>query len=186
MSTGQVGRRIRSNSATNKNIRVTGVDDLFKKIDKLARWSIKDSEKLRAVGHRVGNVYAGYLGSNVKDYGKNIFVTRSRKDGSKQTTVVSNGQLRRSAGTWLADRHQNTVLSGPRTNAIGRRKTRGNADGWFAHIVEKGDFGPRFGGKHRTQNTGVFSRGIKATQGRSEKLQTILLRQQFKKYTRKL
>jgi hypothetical protein len=75
-------------------------------------------------------------------------------------------------------------MGGPRTNSIGRRKTRKNADGFYAHIVEKGDFGPRFGGKHRTQNTGVFSRGLKATRSRSEKLQLMLLRQEFKRFVK--
>lgn len=159
------------------SVRVTGANELYKAIDKLAKWSIKDSEKLQAIGHRVGGVYANYLGANVKDLGKDTSV-RGRK--------IKSGQLRRSAGTWQPSKDRNTVLAGPRTNNIGKRKTRKYEDGFYAHIVEKGDFGPRFGGKHRTQNTGVFSRGIKATQGRSEKLQTILLRQQFKKYTRKL
>jgi hypothetical protein len=76
-------------------------------------------------------------------------------------------------------------MGGPRTNAIGRRKTKRNADGFFAHIVEKGDFGPRFGGKHRTQNTGVFTRGLSATKGRSEKLQFALLKKEFARYVKR-
>lgn len=94
------------------------------------------------------------------------------------------GTLRRSAGTWQPDKSRNNVMGGPRTNAIGRRKTKRNADGFYAHIVEEGDFGPRFGGKHRTQNTGVFSRGISSTRGRSEKLQLMLLRKQFAQYVK--
>lgn len=159
------------------SVRVTGANELYKNIDKLVKWSIKDSDKLQNIGHRVGGVYANYLSANVKDLGKDTSL-RGRK--------IKSGQLRRSAGTWLPSKDRNTVLAGPRTNSIGRRKTRKYNDGFYAHIVEKGDFGPRFGGKHSTQNTGVFSRGIKATEGRSQKLQTILLRQQFKKYTNRL
>ena len=159
------------------SVTVTGTNELFKNIDKLAKWSIKDSKALQDVGHRVGAVYANYIKSNVKDLGKDIKVR-----GMK----VKSGQLRRSGGTWQPDKNKNTILGGPRTNAIGRRKTKKADDGWFAHIVEKGDFGPRFGGKHRTQNTGVFSRGMKATRNRSLKLQEILLKKNFAKYTQRL
>ena len=71
-------------------------------------------------------------------------------------------------------------------NIVNNKKTKKYDDGWFAHIVEKGDFGPRFGGKHRTQNTGVFSRGMKATKNRSEKRQFILLKREFAKYAKTL
>ena len=159
-----------------ETIRVTGLNKILSKIDKLAQWSVRDSEKLQEIGHRVGDVYANYLSANVKDYSKPI-IFRGKK--------IQPGTLRRSSGTWLPDKNSNIVLAGPRTNAIGRRKTRRNADGFYAHIVEKGDFGPRFGGKHRTQNTGVFSRGLSATKGRSEKLQFALLKKEFARYVKR-
>jgi len=159
------------------SVRITGANELYKNIDKLAKWSVNDSKALQDVGHRVGDVYANYIKANVKDLGKDIKVR-----GMK----VKSGQLRRSGGTWQPDKNKNTIMGGPRTNAIGRRKTKKADDGWYAHIVEKGDFGPRFGGKHRTQNTGVFSRGMKATTNRSLKLQEILLKKSFAKYTKKL
>lgn len=159
------------------SVTITGVNELYKNIDKLAMWSVKDSKALQDVGHRVGDVYANYIKANVKDLGKDITV---------RGTKVKSGQLRRSGGTWQPDKNRNTIMGGPRTNAIGRRKTKKAADGWFAHIVEKGDFGPRFGGKHRTQNTGVFARGIKSTSNRSIKLQEILLRKNFAKYIKKI
>jgi len=163
-------------------VTVTGVDKLFKKIDKVVRWSEKDSKALQDVGHRVGAVYANYIKANVKDLGKDIFV---RRDG--EITKVKSGQLRRSGGTWLVDRNRNIVMGGPRTKAIGKKgKTKKYDDGWFAHIVEKGDFGPRFGGKHKTQNSGVFARGMRSTKNRSLKLQEILLRKNFAKYIRGL
>ena len=159
------------------SVTITGANELYKNIDKLAMWSVKDSKALQDVGHRVGDVYANYIKANVKDLGKDITV---------RGTKVKSGQLRRSGGTWQPDKNRNTIMGGPRTNAIGRRKTKKAADGWFAHIVEKGDFGPRFGGKHRTQNTGVFARGIKSTSNRSIKLQEILLRKNFAKYIKKI
>ena len=157
---------------------VTGAAQLYKNIDRIAQWSIKDSAALQAVGERVGGVYANYLKANVKDLDKDTSL-RGRK--------IKKGQLRRSSGTWQPNKNRNTILAGPRTKAIGKRgKTTKYADGFYAHIVEKGDFAKRFGGKHRTQNTGVFSRGMKSTKSRSEKLQIILLKRNFAKYANRL
>jgi len=161
-------------------VTITGVSELNRRIDKLAQWSIKDSEALQKIGHKVGGVYASYLKANIKDLGTDITV-RTKKD----TLKVKKGQLRRSSGTWQPNKNSNTILAGPRTKTIGRRgKTTKYADGFYAHIVEKGDFAERFGGKHRTQNTGVFEQGKKATKNRSEKLQLILLKREFAKYAK--
>ena len=160
------------------SVTVTGANELYKNINRLAQWSVRDSAKLQAVGERVGDVYANYLKANVKDLDKDTSL-RGRK--------IKKGQLRRSSGTWQPDKKRNTILAGPRTKAIGKRgKTTKYADGFYAHFVEKGDFASRFGGKHTTQNTGVFSRGIRSTKNRSEKLQTILLKRNFANYARRL
>ena len=160
------------------SVTVTGANQLYKNINRLAQWSVRDSAKLQAVGERVGDVYANYLKANVKDLDKDTSL-RGRK--------IKKGQLRRSSGTWQPDKKRNTILADPRTKAIGKRgKTTKYADGFYAHFVEKGDFATRFGGKHTTQNTGVFSRGIRSTKNRSEKLQIILLKRNFANYTNKL
>jgi hypothetical protein len=160
------------------SVTITGANQLYKNINRLAQWSVRDSAKLQAVGERVGDVYANYLKANVKDLDKDTSL-RGRK--------IKKGQLRRSSGTWQPDKKRNTILAGPRTKAIGKRgKTTKYADGFYAHFVEKGDFATRFGGKHTTQNTGVFSRGIRSTKNRSEKLQIILLKRNFANYTNKL
>jgi|TARA_R110001606_G_C14928672_1_gene597674 hypothetical protein len=160
------------------SVTVTGANELYKNINRLAQWSVRDSAKLQAVGERVGDVYANYLKANVKDLDKDTSL-RGRK--------IKKGQLRRSSGTWQPDKKRNTILAGPRTKAIGKRgKTTKYADGFYAHFVEKGDFASRFGGKHTTQNTGVFSRGIRSTKNRSEKLQIILLKRNFANYARGL
>jgi hypothetical protein len=160
------------------SVTVTGANQLYKNINRLAQWSVRDSAKLQAVGERVGDVYANYLKANVKDLDKDTSL-RGRK--------IKKGQLRRSSGTWQPDKKRNTILAGPRTKAIGKRgKTTKYADGFYAHFVEKGDFASRFGGKHTTQNTGVFSRGIRSTKNRSEKLQIILLKRNFAKYANRL
>tara|TARA_R110000765_G_scaffold225396_1_gene329400 strand:- start:12471 stop:12977 length:507 start_codon:yes stop_codon:yes gene_type:complete len=164
------------------SVKLTGTAQLFKNIDKIARWNQDDSKKLQDVGHKVGNVYANYLRANVKDLNKDINVKNKGK-----VYKVKKGQLRRSSGTWQPTKGRNTILAGPRTKSIGKRgKTKKYDDGWFAHIVEAGDFGPRFGGKHRTQNTGVFGRGIRATKSRSERLHAVLLRKNFANYARRL
>jgi hypothetical protein len=160
------------------SVTVTGANELYKNINRLAQWSVRDSAKLQNIGERVGDVYANYLKANVKDLDKDTSL-RGRK--------IKKGQLRRSSGTWQPDKKRNTILAGPRTKAIGKRgKTTKYADGFYAHFVEKGDFASRFGGKHTTQNTGVFSRGIRSTKNRSEKLQIILLKRNFAKYARGL
>ena len=160
------------------SVTISGANQLYKNIDKIAQWSIKDSAKLQAIGERVGNVYANYLKANIKDLDKDTSL-RGRK--------IKKGQLRRSSGTWQPKKDSNTILAGPRTKTIGRRgKTTKYADGFYAHIVEKGDFAERFGGKHRTQNTGIFEQGKKATKSRSEKLQFILLKREFAKYAKGL
>ena len=175
MSKFQVGSRTRAQHK--QSVSVTGVDKINKKLEELSRWSIKAHDKFVGLNTRVGEVYANYLRANIKDYDKNI---------SFRGKVVRPGQLRKSAGTWQPDKHGSKVMAGPRTNNILPRKTRWTADGFYAHIVEKGDFGPRFGGKHRTQNTGVFSRGQKATQNRSKKLQVVLLKKEFSRYAKSL
>ena len=160
------------------SVTVTGANQLYKNINRLAQWSVRDSAKLQNIGERVGDVYANYLKANVKDLDKDTSL-RGRK--------IKKGQLRRSSGTWQPDKKRNTILAGPRTKAIGKRgKTTKYADGFYAHFVEKGDFASRFGGKHTTQNTGVFSRGIRSTKNRSEKLQIILLKRNFAKYANRL
>ena len=159
------------------NITIHGINSIFKKIDNVVKWSEKDSLKLQEIGHRVGNVYANWLKTNIKDLGKDITVRTSTGPLRGKS-----GQLRRSAGTWLPDKNRNVVMGGPRTNSIGKRKTKKYSDGWYAHIVEKGDFSPRFGGKHVTQNTGVFKRGLLSTRNRSINLQIRLYKQQFKRY----
>lgn len=161
------------------SVKVIGENKLFNKINKLAKWSERDSNKLVEIGHRVGNVYANYIKANVKD---NKF-ERSMFRGKNKPK----GQLRRSGGTWQPKKNSNVVLGGPRTKSIRpKRKTTKKADGFYASIVEKGDFGKRFGGKHTTQNTGVFTRGIKATNSRSENLQLMLYRREFKNYVKRL
>ena len=158
-------------------VKVDGMDKVLKKLDRLARWSEKDFNNLLAINKRVGEVYTASAQANVKDFARDILV--QRKNGSD--ILVKRGQLRRSIGIWQPEKRSAKVIAGPRTNTIGRRKTRKNADGWFAHIVEGGD---SFGKKKTTPNTGVFDRSKRATQSRQKALLVRLLKAEYKRFMR--
>tara|TARA_Y100000015_G_scaffold30353_1_gene29743 strand:+ start:551 stop:1036 length:486 start_codon:yes stop_codon:yes gene_type:complete len=158
-------------------VTVTGMDKMMRKLNRLANWSQKDYANLLAINQRVANVYVKSAQANVKDFDRDILV--QRKNGSD--ILVKRGQLRRSLGIWQPEKGQIKVMGGPRTNTISRRKTRKNADGWFAHIVEGGD---SFGRKKTTVNTNVFERSKRATEGRRRALLTRLLRAEFERFMR--
>lgn len=158
-------------------ITIDGLDKVMRKLDKLAQWSDKDYANLLAINERVADVYVKSAQTNVKDFDRDILVQRS---GSSDI-LVKRGQLRRSLGIWQPERRSPRVMAGPRTNTLGRRKTRKNADGWFAHIVEGGD---SFGIKKTTPNTGVFDRSKRATESRQRSLLVRLLKAEYEKFMR--
>ena len=160
-----------------KAVRVVGMDKVLRKLDRLAKWSEKDYNNLVAINERVGDVYNASLQANIKDFPRDILVQRR----NKADILVKRGQLRRSVGSWQPDKRRITVLAGPRTNIIGRRKTRKYSDGWFAHIVEGGD---SFGRKKTTVNTGVFMQSKRATQSRMEALRNRLLKREYERFMR--
>lgn len=158
-------------------ITIDGLDKVMRKLDKLAQWSEKDYANLLAINERVADVYVKSAKSNVKDFDRDILVQRR----GRSEILVKRGQLRRSLGIWQPERRSARVMAGPRTNTLGRRKTRKNADGWFAHIVEGGD---SFGIKKTTPNTGVFDRSKRATESRQRSLLVRLLRAEYNKFMR--
>lgn len=158
-----------------QTVTVKGLDEALKKLERLAQWSEKDFANLVTINERVGEVYNASLKANIKDFDRDILVQRT----NGTDILVKRGQLRRSIGVFQPQKDRIKVLAGPKTNTIGKRKTRKYADGWFAHIVEGGD---SFGIKKRTQNTGVFERSQKATQQRMKKLQTQLLRKEYERF----
>ena len=158
-----------------QTVTVKGLDEALKKLERLAQWSEKDFANLVTINERVGEVYNNSLKANIKDFDRDILVQRT----NGTDILVKRGQLRRSIGVFQPQKDRIKVLSGPKTNTIGKRKTRKYVDGWFAHIVEGGD---SFGIKKRTQNTGVFERSQKATQQRMKKLQTQLLRKEYERF----
>jgi len=158
-----------------QTVTVKGLDQALKKLEKLALWSEKDFANLVTINERVGEVYNNSRKAKIKDIDTDSLVQRT----NGTDILVKRGQLRRSIGVFQPQKDRIKVLAGPKTNTIGKRKTRKYADGWFAHIVEGGD---SFGIKKRTQNTGVFERSQKATQQRMVQLQTRLLRKEYERY----
>ena len=103
----------------------------------------------------------------------------------RSATYVHPGQLRDSMGTWSPDNKFPTVLAGPRANYPMKRKVRANADGWFAHIVEEGDFPAAFGGKSSSHpNYKVMERAMQATEAQMRAKLQQELSQLFSKYMR--
>lgn len=158
-------------------VEIDGLNQVLRKLDRLANWSEKDYANLLAINERVANVYVKSASANVKDFDRDILV--QRKDSSD--ILVKRGQLRRSIGIWQPEKRNARVMAGPRTNTLGRRKTRKDADGWFAHIVEGGD---SFGIKKTTPNTDVFDRSKRATESRQRALLVRLLRAEYEKFMR--
>ena len=93
-------------------VEVQGLSKVMAKLEKLAKWSEKDHNALVDINTRVGDVYAGSLRANIKDFGKDIKVYEKnqgpgRNPGNapgKVRMIVKSGQLRRSVDTWLPNR----------------------------------------------------------------------------------
>ena len=165
------------NTRTQTRVSVNGLQNIENKLQTLADWSVRDHERLVDIGERVADVYNNALRANVKDFRSDIKVQFKDRDD----IIVKRGTLRRSIGTWQPDRNRILVMSGPRTNNVGRRKVGRRSDAFFAHIVEGGD---SFGRKKTTPNTGVFKRSQRATQQRQRKLYVTLLKQRYERYMR--
>jgi hypothetical protein len=156
------------------SVKVDGMKELERKIMRLAQWSEKDAQKLRAIDERVAEVYNVALRANIKDSPVDVKVYRSQQ--LRQT--IKPGTLRRSVKTFRRS-NKRITLAGPKTTGKrGGNKKVNRQDGWFASIVENGSgFGPG-------RNRGVFERTQKATKGRMQKLRNRLLQREFQRYMR--
>ena len=144
--------------------------ELERKIERLAKWSEKDAQKLRATDERVAEVYNVALRANIKDAKDDIYVYNKgtgpgRNQGSKEyerknvlETLTRPGTLRRSIKTFRRS-NKAITLAGPKTSRKGGSFKVQQANGWFASIVENGGFGP-------ARNKGLFARTQKATSNR--------------------
>lgn len=155
---------------------IEGTKQFEKRLNRAANWSKEDKKNLRRINRDVAKLYVKTAKSNIKSFPRDIIVQRN---GSR--LVVQKGQMKRSMGTWLPSRGGTWVVGGPRTNALGKRNARENADGWFAHIVEEGD---SFGRKKTTVNTGVFKRSMRAVDSGMRSLRNQKLRKEFERFMR--
>jgi len=167
-------------------IKIDGMKELERKIERLAKWSEKDAQKLRAIDERVAEVYNVALRANIKDAKENIYVynkgtgpgrNQGSKDGERKNvrTMTRPGTLRRSIKTFRRS-NKAITLAGPKTSRKGGSLKRNRQNGWFASIVENGSgFGP-------SRSTGLFERTQKATRNRMQQLRNRLLRQEFERW----
>ena len=152
-------------------IKIDGRKELERKIERLAKWSEKDAQKLRAIDERVAEVYNVALRANIKDSPVDVKVYRS---GELRQTIKP-GTLRRSIKTFRRS-NKAITLAGPKTSRRGSRSKTNRQNGWFAAIVENGSgFGP-------SRSTGLFERTQKATRNRMQQLRNRLLRQEFERW----
>ena len=166
-------------------IKIDGMKELERKIERLAKWSEKDAQKLRAIDERVAEVYNVALRANIKDAKEDIYVynkgtgpgrNKGSKDGVRNArTMTRPGTLRRSIKTFRRN-NKAITLAGPKTSRRGSRSKTNRQNGWFAAIVENGSgFGP-------SRSTGLFERTQKATRNRMQQLRNRLLRQEFERW----
>ena len=147
--------------------------NVFKKLERAAQFGAINEKDVRRRYRKVAQIFVR------KD--KRDIVVRPNKDA----LLVYRGQLRDSMGTWSPDNKFPTVLAGPRVNYPMKRKVPATSDGWFAHIVEEGDFPEEFGGKSASHpNYKVIRRAMEATQAQMRVKLQQELKQEFEKYMR--
>ena len=165
---------------------VKGQKELEKRIERAARWSVKDAARLKAINERVGKVYTTALLANVRDAETDIkvyertgggFGRKSKPGQLKQ--IIKRGTLRRSIKVFQR-RNKVITYAGPKSKGgrKGRDTKTTRSDGWFANIVDQGaGFGPG-------RNKGVFTRTQKATRQRMVNLRNRLLQKEFQRFMR--
>ena len=155
-------------------------ESIFKKLERAAQFGAINEKQVRQRYRKVAQIFVRKAKGMVKPYKRNIVVRPS-----KDALLVYRGQLRDSMGTWSPDNKFPTVLAGPRANHPMKRKVPAYADGWFAHIVEEGDFPDEFGGKSSSHpNYKVIRRAMQATEAQMRAKLQQELRQEFEKYMR--
>jgi hypothetical protein len=140
-----------------------GVDRATKRINRAVTYGKLNRTEVAASYRKVSGIFIRKARSMTKDYPTTIRVRR----GKTVPMDIEPGTLRRSFGNWHPSKKFPTILAGPRANHPMARKVQDNADGWFAHIVEEGDFNDHFGGNQKGHpNYKVTERAIKATKER--------------------
>jgi hypothetical protein len=155
--------------------------NIFKKLEIAAKFGQVNEKDVRRRYRKVAQIFVRKAKGMVKPYPRIIQVSGKKR----KTLYVYPGQLRDSMGTWSPDNKFPTVLAGPRANFPMKKKVPITADGWFAHIVEEGDFADEFGGKSSSHpNYKVIRRAMQATEAQMRSKLQQELRQEFEKYMR--
>lgn len=142
---------------------VEGVAAATRRINRAVAYGKINRTDVAASYRKVSGIFIRKARAMTKDYPETIRVRR----GKTVPLDVEPGTLRRSFGNWHPSKKFPTVLAGPRANHPMQRKVQQKADGWFAHIVEEGDFNEHFGGQSTSHpNYRVSKRAIQATKER--------------------
>lgn len=142
-------------------VTVDGLADLEKRIQRAVEFGALNKSEASKSYRKISQIFVRKAKAMIKPYPRLIVVSGKKRSA----TYVHPGQLRDSMGTWSPDNKFPTVLAGPRANFPMKKKVRANADGWFAHIVEEGDFPAAFGGKSSSHpNYKVMERAMQATE----------------------
>lgn len=160
------------------NARIEGLDKIEARIAKAVEFGELNKAQVQKSYRKIAMIYVRRAKSMVKDAKRTIYV---RRRGSE--TMVERGTLRRSMGTWTANKKFPTILAGPRANHPMRRKVAASADAWFAHIVEQGDFPDQFGGKSTSHpNYKVHQRAMESVDATMRQKLAAELAREFARY----
>jgi hypothetical protein len=110
--------------------RIDGLANIEARIAKAVEFGELNKAQVQKSYRKIAMIYVRRAQSMVKDAKRTIYV---RRRGSE--VMVERGTLRRSMGTWTANKQFPTILAGPRANHPMKRKVAASADAWFAHIV---------------------------------------------------
>lgn len=165
--------------------RVQGLDDLQRKLRRLARYGASNEKEIQNAHKAVARIGQRSVQSMITDYPEDIAVRRGeRKNKGKRgpNYDIKSGNLRKSIGVSVNVVNRMNVLLVPRSGMVAReRRAPGEGalltrDGYYAHMVEMG-IKPRtakgyrgfMGGKgvpvEGAKNRGFFSKGVNAAMG---------------------
>jgi hypothetical protein len=158
--------------------RIDGLANIEARIAKAVEFGELNKAQVQKSYRKIAMIYVRRAQSMVKDAKRTIYV---RRRGSE--VMVERGTLRRSMGTWTANKKFPTILAGPRANHPMKRKVAASADAWFAHIVEQGDFPDQFGGKSTGHpNYKVHQRAMEAVDATMRQKLIGELQKEFSRY----
>ena len=160
------------------NARIDGLDRIQERISKAVEFGELNRAQVQKSYRKVAMIYVRRAQAMVKDADKTIYINRRGA-----VIKIEQGTLRRSMGTWTANKKFPTILAGPRVNHPMKKKVPASADAWFAHIVEHGDFPDEFGGKNtRHPNYLIHKRAMESVDATMRQKLIGELQKEFSRY----